>query len=82
MLQVAAVAGPWVYINLIKDDPPARLTIDTIPGESTTSIAAADAQGIDGQWNPQPKQRSRHNPGRRTTRVSAHIQSVILFFAP
>ncbi len=51
LVLVAAVAGPWVYINLIKDDPPARLTLDTIPGESTTSIAAADAQGIDGQWS-------------------------------
>ena len=51
LVLVAAVAGPWVYINLIKDDPPARLTLDTIPDESTTSIAAADAQGIDGQWS-------------------------------
>ncbi|MEO8363335.1 MAG: YceI family protein [Ilumatobacteraceae bacterium] len=48
---VAAVAGPWVYINLIKDDPPARLTLDTIPDEGTTSIAATDAQGTDGQWS-------------------------------
>ncbi|MFA5774839.1 MAG: YceI family protein [Ilumatobacteraceae bacterium] len=50
-LLVAAVVGPWLYINVIKDDPPPRLTLDTVPAETTTSIAVADAQGIDGEWS-------------------------------
>ena len=51
VLLIAAVAGPWVYINVIKDDPPPRLTLDTVPAESTTSTAVADGQGIDGEWS-------------------------------
>ena len=51
------VGGPWVYINLIRDDAPERLTLDdattTTEGDagatSTTGGAAGDA-GIEGSW--------------------------------
>ena len=60
VVAVGAVAGPWVYINLIKDDAPEVLTLEpsttTIAPESTTSIAAEStttivpASTIDGNW--------------------------------
>ncbi|MEY3424514.1 MAG: hypothetical protein RLZZ285_1239, partial [Actinomycetota bacterium] len=60
VVAVGAVAGPWVYINLIKDEAPEALTLEpsttTIAPESTTSIAAestttvAPASTIDGDW--------------------------------
>ena len=44
VVAIGAVAGPWVYINLIKDQAPEALTLEpsttTIAPESTTSIAA------------------------------------------
>ncbi len=52
VLAIGAVAGPWVYINLIKDDPPEALTLEpsttTIAVESTTTIAPENI--IDGEW--------------------------------
>ena len=52
VLAIGAVAGPWVYINLIKDDAPEALTLEpsttTIAAESTTTIAPAST--IDGEW--------------------------------
>jgi polyisoprenoid-binding protein YceI len=60
VLAIGAVAGPWVYINLIKDDAPEALTLEpsttTIAPESTTTIAVestttiAPASTIDGEW--------------------------------
>ena len=61
---VALVGGPWVYINLIREDAPARLTLDDATtttmgdgageGTSTTPTAAAGdagaADGIEGTW--------------------------------
>jgi hypothetical protein len=46
------VVGPWTYINLIKDDAPAALTIDdnsdaTIP---SGSIEEEDITNPNGQW--------------------------------
>jgi polyisoprenoid-binding protein YceI len=48
---VLAVAGPWVYINLIEGDPPDRLSLD----DATTSTTARSAttitrEGIEGRW--------------------------------
>ena len=51
-----ATAGTWLYINVIRDDAPERLTLD--PGDasssSTTAAAAAgpsgDAGGVEGTW--------------------------------
>jgi polyisoprenoid-binding protein YceI len=61
VLAVGAVGGPWVYINLIKDEAPEALTLEpsttTIAAESTTTIAAesttttvAPVSTIDGDW--------------------------------
>jgi polyisoprenoid-binding protein YceI len=53
---VALVGGPWVYINLIRDDAPARLTLDdatttTVGGGATTTVRdAGTAEGIEGTW--------------------------------
>jgi polyisoprenoid-binding protein YceI len=60
VLAIGAVAGPWVYINLIKDDAPEALTLEpsttTIAPESSTTIAVEStttivpASTIDGEW--------------------------------
>ncbi|MFM8520829.1 MAG: YceI family protein, partial [Acidimicrobiaceae bacterium] len=59
VVAIGAVAGPWVYINLIKDEAPEALTLEpsttTIAPESTTTIAVestttAPASNIDGEW--------------------------------
>ncbi len=60
VVAIGAVAGPWVYINLIKDDAPEALTLEpsttTITPESTTTVAVesttttAPASTIDGDW--------------------------------
>ncbi|MFM7337418.1 MAG: YceI family protein, partial [Actinomycetota bacterium] len=59
VVAIGAVAGPWVYINLIKDEAPEALTLEpsttTIAPESTTTIVAesttnAPASAIDGEW--------------------------------
>ena len=60
VLAIGAVAGPWVYINLIKDDAPEALTLEpsttTIAPESSTTIAVkstttiSPASTIDGEW--------------------------------
>jgi polyisoprenoid-binding protein YceI len=59
VVAIGAVAGPWVYINLIKDEAPEALTLEpsttTIAPESTTTIVAestttAPASTIDGEW--------------------------------
>jgi len=60
VVAVGAVAGPWVYINLIKDEAPEALTLEpsttTVAPESSTTIAAesttttAPASTIDGDW--------------------------------
>ena len=60
VLAIGAVAGPWVYINLVKEDAPEALTLEpsttTIAPESSTTIAVestttmAPASTIDGEW--------------------------------
>lgn len=52
VVAVGLVVGPWAYINLIKDDAPAALTIDdnsdaTIP---SGSIDQEDITNPNGQW--------------------------------
>jgi polyisoprenoid-binding protein YceI len=58
---LVAVVGPWLYINVISDDPPERLTLDdattTTAGSatdasSTTSAAPSSVpEGIEGTWS-------------------------------
>ncbi|MFN8050022.1 MAG: YceI family protein [Acidimicrobiales bacterium] len=58
-LIVLAFGGTWLYINVIKDDAPEKLTLDSGPtttaasgGSATTTTAggAATADGVDGTW--------------------------------
>ena len=49
VLGVGLVAGPWAYINLIKDDAPDALAIDsTKSSDSTTATAALTT--ANGEW--------------------------------
>jgi polyisoprenoid-binding protein YceI len=46
---LAAVAGPWVYINLIREDAPDRLTLSTVTTSSAVTTEGAD-NGVEGLW--------------------------------
>ncbi len=58
---VLLVGAPWLYINVIKDDAPSRLTLDTVVATTpdtvvspdTTSVAVPD--GIVGTWTIGPE---------------------------
>lgn len=63
VLAIGAVAGPWIYINLIKQDAPDVLTLEPSvttttaagePTETTTTVAATvttvDTSATDGEW--------------------------------
>ncbi len=55
---LVAVVAPWVYINVLRDDPPARLgfqdvTTTTAGGgvaSTTTAASGAASDGIEGTW--------------------------------
>ena len=61
VVALGAVVGPWVYINLIKDEAPEALTLEpsttTISSESSTTIAEestttiAPTSNVDGDWS-------------------------------
>jgi polyisoprenoid-binding protein YceI len=57
-LLVLAVGGTWVYINVLRDDAPERLTLES--NSSDTAVATAEdasasaPSGIDGTWTPTP----------------------------
>jgi len=60
VVAMGLVVGPWAYINLIKDDAPAALTIDdnsdaTIP---SGSIDQEDITNANGQWTVASKGQS------------------------
>lgn len=48
------VVAPYLYLNVIRDDPADRLSLDdvttTTPGGPSSSRTAADTEGIDGTW--------------------------------
>jgi polyisoprenoid-binding protein YceI len=50
LLLIAVLVGPWVYINWIKDDAPAPLSLDTVVDVSTTASVATEPGGIEGEW--------------------------------
>ncbi len=63
VLAIGAVAGPWIYINLIKQDAPDVLTLEPSvttttaagePAETTTTVATTvttvDTSATDGEW--------------------------------
>ncbi|MEY2477876.1 MAG: hypothetical protein QOG87_3191 [Actinomycetota bacterium] len=50
---VLVTAGTWLYINVLRDEAPDRLTVDTSSSESSatsTSAAATGGSGVDGVW--------------------------------
>jgi polyisoprenoid-binding protein YceI len=48
---VLVVGGTYVYIHFIKDDPPAKLTLEVDPSDSTTGgTAATDTSDPSGTW--------------------------------
>ncbi|HYH50056.1 MAG TPA: YceI family protein, partial [Acidimicrobiia bacterium] len=55
---VLALGGTWTYINVLREDVPARLTLEGTVGENlpaTTATTAADAAtsvpvSLDGKW--------------------------------
>ena len=58
-LVVLVVGGTWVYLNVLRDDPPERLTIEDAVGtgdeepdgaEEDAATAVDGATGIDGTW--------------------------------
>ncbi len=62
VLAIGAVAGPWIYINLVKQDAPDVLTLEPSvttttaaePAETTTTVATTvttvDTSATDGEW--------------------------------
>jgi polyisoprenoid-binding protein YceI len=56
---VAVVGGTWLYINVVRGDPPARLTLDvadqppapTAPGSSPTTGSPPGAAELAGTWS-------------------------------
>jgi polyisoprenoid-binding protein YceI len=57
-LVVAVVGGTWVYINVIREEPPERLSLETVDavvdasGSTTTSTTSASGAvvGVGGTW--------------------------------
>lgn len=51
---VAATGGTWVYLNVLRDDAPERLTLDTAADTTSTTASAAQAtdaaSSLDGTW--------------------------------
>lgn len=49
---LAVVVGPWVYINVVKDDAPEALTLEPSPTTQVapTTFAEPTDQGLDGEW--------------------------------
>ena len=50
---VLVTAGTWIYINVLRDEAPERLTLDTndtAAEATTTTVAAGAATGVDGIW--------------------------------
>jgi polyisoprenoid-binding protein YceI len=53
---VLVTAGTWVYINVLRDEAPERLTLDTTRTDAesavatTTAATAAASSGVDGTW--------------------------------
>lgn len=49
---LAVVVGPWVYINVVKDEAPEALTLEPSPTTQVapTTFAEPTDQGLDGEW--------------------------------
>jgi polyisoprenoid-binding protein YceI len=49
VLLVLVVGGPWLYINVVQDDPPERLSLEDVT--TTTGGTAPARDGIEGEWS-------------------------------
>lgn len=49
---LALTAGPWTYINFIKDDAPDALSLDQAPTDTATagSVEASALTDVNGEW--------------------------------
>ena len=49
---VLVTAGTWIYINVLRDEAPDRLTLDSTAAEAgdSTTTTAATTTGVDGVW--------------------------------
>ena len=49
---VLVTAGTWIYINVLRDEAPDRLTLDSTASEAgdSTTTTAASTTGVDGVW--------------------------------
>ena len=50
VLAIGAVAGPWVYINLIKEDAPDQLRLEPAAQTAVETTIADTTSTVDGQW--------------------------------
>ena len=50
VLAIGAVAGPWVYINLIKEDAPDQLRLEPAAQTAVETTIADATSTIDGTW--------------------------------
>ena len=50
VLAIGAVAGPWVYINLIKEDAPDQLRLEPAAQTAVETTIADTTSAIDGTW--------------------------------
>jgi polyisoprenoid-binding protein YceI len=50
VLAIGAVAGPWVYINLIKEDAPDQLRLEPAPQTVVETTIADTTSTVDGTW--------------------------------
>ena len=50
VLAIGAVAGPWVYINLIKEDAPDQLRLEPAAQTAVETTIADITSTVDGQW--------------------------------
>lgn len=52
VLGLALTAGPWAYINFIKDDAPDALSLDQAPTDTAASgsVAATALTDVNGEW--------------------------------
>ena len=55
LVGLGLIVGPWVYINLVKDEAPEALTLNTTPDATLPSgIAEESISDVNGQWRVVP----------------------------
>jgi polyisoprenoid-binding protein YceI len=55
LVGLGIIVGPWVYINLIKDDAPEALSLDTSSDQTIPSGITEDSiDDVNGQWRVVP----------------------------